>query len=93
VSVDGNSGRNLLRGPTFKDVDLAISRDFNFKERFRLQARADAYNVFNLVSLSTPAGNTITCCATPSSIPAGTFGRILTANPMRQLQLGLKLSF
>jgi Carboxypeptidase regulatory-like domain/TonB dependent receptor len=93
VSVNGNSGRNMLRGPTFKDVDLAISRDFNFKEHFRLQARADAYNVFNLVSLSTPAGNSVTCCSTPSMIPAGTFGKILTANPMRQLQLGLKLSF
>jgi hypothetical protein len=93
VAVDGNSGRNMLRGPTFKDVDLAISRDFSFKERFRLQARADAYNVFNLVSLSTPAGNTVTCCSTPLSVPAGTFGRILTANPMRQLQLGLRFTF
>jgi hypothetical protein len=93
VAVDGNSGRNMLRGPTFKDVDLAISRDFNFKERFHLQARADAYNVFNLVSLSTPAGNSVTCCSTPLSIPVGTFGRILTANPMRQLQLGLRFTF
>jgi hypothetical protein len=94
VAVNGNSGRNMLRGPTFKDVDLAISRDFNFKERFRLQVRADAYNVFNLVSLSTPAGNSVTCCSTPSTIPApGTFGKILTANPMRQLQLGLRLTF
>jgi hypothetical protein len=94
VAVDGNSGRNMLHGPTFKDVDLAISRDFNFKEHFRLQARADAYNVFNLVSLSTPAGNSVTCCSTPSTIPApGTFGKILTANPMRQLQLGLRLTF
>lgn len=93
ISINGNSGRNMLRGPTFKDVDLAVSRDFAFKEHLNLQLRADAYNVFNLVSLSTPAGNSIACCSTPLSTPAGTFGSILTANPMRQLQLGVRLTF
>src|SRR5260370_40014663 len=28
VAVNGNSGRNMMRGPTLKDVDLAISADF-----------------------------------------------------------------
>lgn len=83
VAVDGNSGRNMLRGPTFKDVDLAISRDFVFKERLNLQFRADAYNVFNLVSLNNP-GNTV---------GSSTFSVITSASAMRQLQLGLKLSF
>jgi hypothetical protein len=59
ISVNGNSGRNMLRGPTFKDADLATSRDFVFKEHLNLLLRADTYNVFNLVSLSTPAGNSI----------------------------------
>jgi hypothetical protein len=89
ASVDGNSSRNMLRGPTFKDVDLAMSRDFSLsriREALDLQFRADAYNVFNLVSLSTPSGNGITA-------GSGTFGRILTANAMRQLQLGLRLIF
>jgi Carboxypeptidase regulatory-like domain/TonB dependent receptor len=83
IAIDGNSGRNLLRGPTFKDVDLAISRDFVFKEHLNLQFRADAYNVFNLVSLNNP-GNTV---------GTSTFGVITAASAMRQLQLGLKLSF
>jgi hypothetical protein len=86
ISVNGNSSRNMLRGPTFKDVDLSISRDFPFKERYKFQLRADAYNVFNIVSLSTPSGNSITA-------GSKTFGEILTANPMRQLQLGVNFSF
>ena len=89
ISINGDSGRNLLRGPTFKDVDLSISRDFGLsrlKEGMALQFRADAYNVFNIVSLSTPSGNSITA-------GSSTFGEILTANPMRQLQLGVRLSF
>ena len=76
----------MLYGPTYKDVDLAISRDFIFKEHLDLQARADAYNVFNIVSLSNPIGNGLT-------VGSSTFGQITSANAMRQLQLGLRLSF
>jgi Carboxypeptidase regulatory-like domain/TonB dependent receptor len=83
IAVNGNSGRNMLRGPTFKDVDLAVSRDFVLKERFSLQFRADAYNVFNIVSLSPPG----------TTVGSATFGVITSANAMRQLQLGLRFSF
>jgi len=86
VSIDGNSSRNMLRGPTFKDVDLALSRDFPLREGLQLQFRADAYNVFNIVSLNTPSGNSITA-------GSSTFGEILSASAMRQLQLGVRLSF
>lgn len=83
VALNGNAGRNMLRGPTFKDADLAVSRDFVFEEHLHLQFRADAYNVFNLVSLNNPG----------ATVGTSTFGVITSASAMRQLQLGLKLSF
>jgi hypothetical protein len=83
LSIDGNSSRNMLRGPTFKDVDLAISRDFVFKEHLDLQLRADAYNVFNLVSLNPPG----------AAVGSATFGVITSASAMRQLQIGLRFTF
>jgi hypothetical protein len=83
VSIDGNSSRNMLRGPTFKDVDLAISRDFFFREHLALQLRADAYNVFNIVSLNPPG----------ATVGSATFGVITSASAMRQLQLGLRFTF
>ena len=83
IAVNGNSGRNMLRGPTFKDVDLAISRDFVFREHLDLQVRADAYNVFNVVSLNAPG----------ATVGTATFGVITSASAMRQLQLGLRLTF
>jgi hypothetical protein len=83
IAVNGNSSRNMLRGPTFKDVDLAISRDFVFREHFGLQLRADAYNVFNMVSLNAPG----------ATVGTATFGVITSASAMRQLQLGLRLTF
>ncbi len=83
LSIDGNSSRNMLRGPTFKDVDLAVSRDFVLKEHLHLQLRADAYNVFNLVSLNPPG----------ATVGSATFGVITSASAMRQLQLGLRFTF
>lgn len=89
IAVNGNSARNMLRGPTFKDVDFSVSRDFSltrFREGLGFQIRADAYNVFNMVSLNAPAGNGAT-------VGSSTFGVITSANPMRQLQLGVRLLF
>jgi hypothetical protein len=51
-----------------------------------IQLRADAYNVFNIVSLNPPVGNGAT-------VGSSTFGQITSASAMRQLQLGLRFTF
>jgi outer membrane receptor protein involved in Fe transport len=38
---------NSFRGPTFKDVDLSVSRDFHIGERCVVGFRAEAFNIFN----------------------------------------------
>src|SRR5262249_34781975 len=53
----GNSGRNILRGPGFDNLDLGIIRDFVFHERFRLQLRGEAFNLLNHPNFSIPTGN------------------------------------
>ena len=80
----GNSGRNILRGPGRINFDYSLFKDFSPFEAFKLQFRAEAFNLFNTPqfdlpnsSVGSPAAGTIT----------GTVG-----NP-RQLQLGLRLSF
>jgi hypothetical protein len=87
VSLDGNSGRNILYGPGYRTVDLALSRDFHLKERCMLRFRAEGTNAFNMVSLGQP-GN-----AVPSGATSTTFGVIRTAQAMRKLQFGLRLTF
>ena len=87
VATDGNSARNLLDGPRYRVVDLAISRDFRLTERFRLSFRAEGTNVFNMVNLGQPGA------AVPSGATSTTFGVISSANSMRKLQFGLRLSF
>ena len=47
VGTYGNVGRNALRGPNMVNVDVALSRIFGVTERFRLEARAEAFNGIN----------------------------------------------
>ena len=43
----GNAPRNLARGFGMKQVNLAARREFDLHDNFRLQFRAEAFNVFN----------------------------------------------
>ena len=85
--VDGNSPRNLLDGPGFRVVDLALSRDFHLPGKTRLTFRAEGTNVLNIVNYGQPG------TAVPSGATSTTFGVIRTAGAMRRLQLGLRLTF
>jgi TonB dependent receptor len=87
VATDGNSPRNLLEAPGYRVVDLALSRDFKFGERFKLRFRAEGTNAFNIVSLGQPGA------AVPTGATSATFGVVTTANSMRKLQFGLRLTF
>jgi hypothetical protein len=80
----GNSGRNILTGPGFHNVDLGLSRTIPLIERTSLEIRAEAFNIFN----------------TPQfGLPNATLGQSTTAvissvtNPQRQLQLAAKIHF
>ncbi len=48
----GNSGRNILIGPSFSRVDLGIAKVFALTGRMKLHIRAEAFNAFNTVSFT-----------------------------------------
>jgi hypothetical protein len=53
-------GRNTFTGPSLHNIDVRVSREFSFKERYRLQVRGEAFNVFNqtnIASVNTTAFN------------------------------------
>ena len=50
----GNEGRNALRGPTLKNFDLGLHRDFRVTERFLVQFRAETFNVANHPNFNLP---------------------------------------
>jgi hypothetical protein len=80
----GNAGRGLVWGPGLRGFDFTVSKYFNFTERFRLQYRAEAYNLTNTPYFANPN----------VTVGAGTFGRITAvSNNPRQMQMALKLYF
>lgn len=83
VGTDGTAGRNIIDGPGLKNVDLGIFRDFSFTERFKLQFRAEATNALNIVNLNNPV----------TGRNSAQFGQIRDARTMREIQLGLRLTF
>jgi hypothetical protein len=52
--VQGNLGRNALRGFGATQVDLTLRRQFKLQERLSLQARADLFNIFNHPNFGSP---------------------------------------
>jgi hypothetical protein len=79
----GNSGRNVVRGPASTNLDVSLIRAFALREEFRLQFRAEAFNVVNHANLGLPVAD----------LNSPIFGRILNANPPRLLQFALKFMF
>jgi hypothetical protein len=82
----GTLGRNILRGPNFKNVDLSVSRVFplKFRESARLMFRSEFFNAFNRVNLGLPNG----------TIGNNSFGRITSVDGgPRILQFSLKAEF
>jgi hypothetical protein len=80
----GNEGRNVLTGPGRNNMDLVLHRTFKIRERFSLEFRAEAYNLFNHPQFQFPG-------ATIGTATAGVIGA--TAVPNRELQMAVRLVF
>jgi hypothetical protein len=50
----GNSGYDMLRGPRFQDWDMSLQKNIVFHARYRVQLRADSFNVFNHPNFAVP---------------------------------------
>jgi hypothetical protein len=79
----GGSGRNILPGPSLRNVNLSLLKESKIGESATLQFRAEMFNVFNTPNFEQP------------NIFFGTpaFGRVLSARDGREIQFGLKLLF
>jgi hypothetical protein len=83
VGTNGNMGRNSFRGPAYKTIDLSLFKDVKAGDRFTVEFRAEAFNLFNRVNLYNPAGD----------LGSPQFGKSTAAFPARQMQLGVKVLF
>jgi hypothetical protein len=83
--------RDELRGPHFSNTDLALSKNFPlFGEKYKLQFRTEAYNVFNHPNFALPQN---------INFEAPNFGQIVSTvsnsgdESARVLQFALRLDF
>ena len=94
----GNSPRNLFQGPGMNVVDLGISKNFPFKERYRIQFRWEMFNAFNRAHFSNPNNNPVSSAFGLISSTKGYGGGAGGGNeqsifgvPARVMQFALKL--
>jgi hypothetical protein len=78
---------NSVRGPGFQDLDMSLFKQFPIKEAFKLEFRAEAFNLGNWHSFANPNANLN--FLNPTGFSAITSSR---GNP-RILQLALKLYY
>jgi hypothetical protein len=43
----GNSGRNIFRGPDFREWDFSISKIWKFNERIKMKFRGEFFDILN----------------------------------------------
>jgi hypothetical protein len=79
----GDSSRNPVRGPGYRNLDLALSRRVPFAGSRAVELRIEAFNVTNTPPLGAPN----------SVLGAPGFGSITSAGDPRVVQLGLKVHF
>jgi hypothetical protein len=79
----GSIGKGILRGPKLVNWDMGIFKNIPLRERWRLQFRAEFFNLPNRVPLNDPI----------STVTSGGFGSITGAGDPRIGQLALKFLF
>ncbi len=85
VNLPGGSryGESANGSPGYKNLDLVLSRNIRVSERFSVQVRAEAFNVFNHPNFNLPV----------ETLDDPAFGTITSAMDPRQIQFGLKIRF
>ncbi|MEK7724602.1 MAG: hypothetical protein AAB336_09665, partial [Acidobacteriota bacterium] len=103
AGVFGNAGRNILRGPGFRQVDFSIFKNTKLTETSSLQLRMEIFNLFNNVNFADPSGGLVQGDVNTLK-PAAFFGQsiatvgnnlggLLGAGGPRQVQLSVRFIF
>jgi hypothetical protein len=93
----GNMGRNIFRGPAFREWDFSVSKMWKLNERVRMQIRGEFFNVLNHPNFDVFSMNTD--LSVPASVGTAIFTPDLgtASNPVlgtggsRHIQLGAKI--
>ena len=79
----GSASRNPVRGPTYRDVDLALMRHIGFGGERAIELRLEVFNLLNTANFGAPA----------AQLGPASFATITTAFDPRVVQLAAKFWF
>ena len=79
----GSSSRNPVRGPSYRNLDLAVARRFTLPASTAVELRAEVFNLTNTPPLGAPNG----------TFGSAAFGTITSAGDPRVVQLAVKFLF
>jgi hypothetical protein len=79
----GSASRNPVRGPSYRNVDLAFMRRVPVHAGTSIEVRAEIFNLLNTANFNAPA----------AVLGAANFGTIISALDPRIVQLAFKLLF
>jgi len=91
----GTLGRNSVQTPGELDLDMAVGRKFPIGERFKLELRAEAFNILNHTNFDAPNTSlTVTANSQGQAIfNSPGFGLITNSRQARFLQLVARIDF
>lgn len=97
----GTLGRNSLRAFPLSQLDFALRRKFNLRERFNLQFRTDFFNIFNHPNFGDPVnflgsplfGQSLQMLGRDLGGGDGGFSPLYQIGGPRSIQLALRLQF
>jgi len=89
----GDSGIGILRSQRYWNVDFALAKNILIGENKRIQLRAEAFNIFNHIVLTTPSAS-IAPTYSGGTVSYGSAGVVSAiANTPRQLQFAARFTF
>jgi len=104
----GNTRRNEFKGPRFKTIDFSVIKNTAITERVSAQFRVEMFNLFNVLNLAPPGGDSPVATQAPAATRitdgTGSFGVItstlhqpdapgLGAGEPFNVQFALKITF
>jgi hypothetical protein len=96
--------RNEMVGPSYRDMDASLFKNFTITEKVTGQFRAEVFNLANTPEFTNPSGNLDSCVApgatcsatrTAASPDKGNFGQVdgVRQNSQRVMQLAARITF
>lgn len=82
-NTPGSAGRGTINGPNTFRVDFTLFKNFRFGERYRLQIRGEAFNLFNTTNYRTLQTN----------VTSTQYNQVTAFRDPRSLQFGAKFYF